>query len=484
MRLKLIAGNLVIVLLVGLGSYWVVRTQLRGELLRDLKDGIGHDSELLANSWRAEGSRLADWVAKRAASQSVVRVFAASGEANRRSRGFEAAQEVSRWFQDPARGRHERPHVVALIDETGRVIARDTDPNRMYGEPLLGQLRMLRSVFRRGSTRYGVWRLDDKLLQVGAAPVRNEEGSIVGALVVGYDLSNGYAQREAKLAGHDVLFLTEQGIYSTSTTVALRDEIEKALFSAPLDAETQAALAGKPTLPWAAELSGGAYVGVTSVLPRARSASAGFVLLAAEEDHTGLASIADVILWLTLLGGMGVAIYGYMAANNIMAPIEQMEDDLLAVINGRNDVRLEVETPELGGLSYRINQLINMFTGVAEEDDEGRAVTSSGGWEAVSITGPEPAQRSSAPGTLRETDPEVTELASMPEGQYFDQLYANYVAAKQSVGEDVSGVPRDRFIDRIRGNADHLAKKHGASMVRFKVEIVGGQVNLKPIIVR
>ena len=29
MRLKLIAGNLVIVLLVGLGSYFVVRTQLR-----------------------------------------------------------------------------------------------------------------------------------------------------------------------------------------------------------------------------------------------------------------------------------------------------------------------------------------------------------------------------------------------------------------------------------------------------------------------
>lgn len=482
MRLKLVAGNLAIVLLVGLGSYWVVRTQLRDELLRELEEGIGDDAELFARSWRADGSRLADSVAKRAAGQTVERVFMASGEANRRKRAFEAAQEVSAWFKDPARGRHERPHVVAVVDETGRVIARDTDPNRMFGEPLLGQLRILRSVFKRGSTRYGVWRYDGKLLQVGAAPVRNDEGSIVGALIVAYDLSNGYAKREARLTGHDVLFLTSDGIYSTSTSVAVRDALEGALFAPPLDAETEAALAGKPTLPWAAELRGSQYVGVTSSLPRGRSAGAGFVLLAPHDEHTQLASIADMILWLTLFGVLGVVIYGYMVANNIMAPIEQMEDDLLAVINGRSDVRLEVETDELGGLSYRINQLINLFTGVAEEDDEGRAVTSSGGWEAVSITGPDPSSRASSVEN-RTPDPEAAELAELSEADYLAQLYADYVAAKQSVGEDVSGVPEDRFTDRIRDNAGHLVRKHGARMVRFKVETIGDQVNLRPIII-
>ena len=84
-------------------------------------------------------------------------------------------------------------------------------------------------------------------------------------------------------------------------------------------------------------------------------------------------------------------------ANNVMDPIEQMEDDVLAVINGRGDVRLEIETPELGGLAYRVNQLINLYTGVAEEDDEGRAVTSSGGWEAVGTTGPGSAAEESVP---------------------------------------------------------------------------------------
>ena len=60
MRLKLIAGNLIIVLLMGLGSYLAVRTQLRAELVRELKDGIGDDSELFGRSWRADGARLAE----------------------------------------------------------------------------------------------------------------------------------------------------------------------------------------------------------------------------------------------------------------------------------------------------------------------------------------------------------------------------------------------------------------------------------------
>ena len=483
MRLKLIAGNLIIVLLVGLGSYLVVRTQLRTELVRELKDGIGDDSELFGRSWRADGARLAEGVSRRAASKSVKTVFTASGDANRRRRAFDAAQEVSRWFGDPARGRSERPHIVTVIDETGRVIARDTDPNRMFKEPLLSQVSVLRGVFKRGGPRYGVWRHDRKLLQIGVAPVRNEEGGIVGALLVGYDLSNGYAQREAKLVGHDLLFITREGIYSTSTSVDVRNALEGALYGEPLDVDTNAALRGKPTLPWTTELLHEAYVGVTARLPMSGNTEAGYVMLARQDKHTELASLADVILWLTLLGFLAVAIYGYIIANSIMEPIEHMEDDLLAVINGRGDVRLEVETPELGGLSYRINQLINLYTGVAEEDEEGRAVTSSGGWEAVSVSGSDSTTGESLPSADEKPDPEAAALAAVPEGEYYAQLYADYVAAKRSLGEDASGVPQERFVDRIRGNADHLATKHGARMVRFRVETIGGQVNLKPVVI-
>jgi hypothetical protein len=372
---------------------------------------------------------------------------------------------------------------VAVIDETGRVIARDTDPNRMFGEPLLNQVPVLRTVLTRGAPRYGVWHHQGKLLQVGVAAVRNDQGGVVGALLVGYDLSNGFAKREARLVGHDLLFIMAERIYSTSTPVDVRDALQASLYSSPLANGTKAALQGKPTLPWTATLAGDEYVGVTATLPMARGVEAGYVVLADHGKHTALAGVANMILWFTLLGLLGVATYGLIIANNIMEPIEQMEDDILAVINGRGDVRLEVETVELGGLSYRVNQLINLFTGVAEEDDEGRAVTSSGGWEAVSATGPEPGSRLSSAGVIEGDDQHAAALAAVPEAQYYASLYQDYVAAKRSVGEDVSNIPQERFIQRIKGNAAHLQQKHGAQMVRFEVETIGGQVNLKPLVI-
>ena len=419
MRLKLIAGNLVVVLLVGLGSYLVVRTQLRSELSRELEDRIGDDSELFARSWRADGARLAEGVGNRATSNSVRNVFTALGEANQRRRAYEAAQDVSKWFKDPARGRGERPHIVAVIDETGRVIARDTDRNRMYGDPLLNSVPSLRRVLQRGASRYGVWAHEDKLLQVGVAAVRNDQGGVVGALLVGYDLSNGFAKQEARLIGHDLLFVLGDRIYSTSTAVDVRDALQEALYSPPLDNGTLAALQGKPTLPWMTTLAGHKYVGTTAALPMARGVEAAYVVLADQAKHMALAGVANMILWFTLLGIAGVAIYGYIIANSLMEPIEQMEDDILAVINGRGEVRLDVDTPELGGLSYRVNQLINLFTGVAEEDEEGRAVTSSGGWESVSISGPGFASRSSSAGPVQTDDPEASALAAVPEKQYY-----------------------------------------------------------------
>ena len=457
--------------------------QLETGLTRVLEERIDEDSELFARSWRADGARLAEAVSNRASSGAVRQVFTASGEAKRRHRAFAAAQAASKWFADPARERLGRPHIVALVDETGRVIARDTDPNRMVGQSLLGAIPVLRDVLRTGSPRHGVWLEQDKLVQVGVSAVRTKDGGVVGALLVGYDLSNGFAKREAALIGHDLVFITADRIYSTSTSVGVRNELQQALYSPPLESTTRGGLKGRRTAPWKALLRGEHYVGVTAALPDASGLDAGYVVLAHQGKSTALADVATMILWLTLLGVIAVAAYGFIMANNVMTPIERMEDDILAVINGRSDVRLEVETPELGGLSYRINQLINLLMGVAEEDEEGRAVTSSGGWEAVSSPSQEFPPARPLTGPIESDDPDAEALAAQPEEEYYLQLFRDYLAAKEAVGEDVTSIPEDRFVQRIRGNAEHLVKKHGARMVRFKVETIGGQVNLKPVVI-
>lgn len=481
MRLKFIAGNMIVVLLVGLASYLVVRTQLRSALEKEVDDRISSDAELVSRSWRLSGTELANHALSRASSRPVRQALLnAVGERERRSRAFSAVQGVSGWFQEPARGRGEKPTIVLIADETGSVVARDTDKNRLFGFALSQELPLVASVLSNGAPRFGVWPREDKLLQIGVAAVRNDDGGVVGVLLVGYDLSNGFAQQEAEVLGRDVAFITSEKVYSSSTSAAVREALVNLLYSDDNRAGTQAALSRQRNAPWAAELDGDEYLGMTAALPDTGKLSAGYVVLANKTEKRAPLSSANAILILTLLGLIGVAVYGLIVANSFLNPLEAIEEDVLAVINGRTDVRLDDESPEFGGLAYRINQLINLFTGVAEEDAEGRAVTSSGGWPAVDASGPEiPA----ASVDSADADPDVAALAAEPEDRYFARLYQEYVAAKQAVGEDVSNISQERFIQRLRGNAEHLMKKHDSRMVRFKVETVGSQVNLKPVVV-
>ena len=100
------------------------------------------------------------------------------------------------------------------------------------------------------------------------------------------------------------------------------------------------------------------------------------VLLAALPSS--LVGSVSGLLWPVLaIGGLGlllVVVGGVLLGNYISAPISELEDGLLAIINGQSDLRFQLEHPELGGLVFRINSLLNAMMGVAEDttDDQGR----------------------------------------------------------------------------------------------------------------
>ena len=485
MRLKLMAGNMVVLLLVGLASYLLVKGQLDGKLAAEIDGRINADAQLLSQSLTLAGTELTQYVQNRAQTSGVRQALVAVGEKEQRQRAHSAAQDVAAWFGNSAR-RSEKPDIVAVLDETGRVIARDTDPNRMFGRSLMKELPTLRSVIEKGVALYDVWSRDGKLLQVGLAPVRTAQGGMLGALLVGYDLSNGFAKREAARLGRDVMFLSDSGVYSTSTSVGVKDGLQALLFG-KLEGATRQALDGKTSSPWTAEVAGDEYVGVTGSLSNVSSLKAAFAVVANKTKHMSMSSVVNAIPILTLLGLLGLGVYGSIVANSLIKPLEQIEEDILGVINGQTNRRVEVQSDEFGGLAYRINQLINLFTGVAEEDDEGRAVISSGVWAAAQMqTTPDQQDPTMEAGDSPDpaSDPDADRLAAEPEGAYFARLYNEYVAAKQAAGEDVSNVTQDRFIQRLKGNEGHLLKRHGARMIRFKVVTKGGQVDLQPVIIK
>jgi len=405
--------------------------------------------------------------------------YNAFDEQRRRQTAHDRSNEIASWFQDPARGRGGRPDITLLTDETGRVIARDQDLNRMAGAAIVNDIPTLRTVLEDGVARHDGWFKsdEDKLLRVAMAPVRNVEGGVIGALVVGYDISNGLAAREAEVLGRSVAILREGNVYSSSLEGALADSLQSSLFG-DMESTTNAALQGTPSSPWTLQVGDAEYIGVTAPLPETPSVQAAFAVLGNRTAEMELASVSMVILMLMGVGVLGVLIYGFIIGSSFLRPVEAIEEGVLTVINGRTDYRIDVQSSEFGGLAYRINQLINVFTGVEETDEEGHSVGGGGAnWEGAAA----PTQSDA---TTNEDEGLAAQLAAEPEDAYHERIYQEYVAAKKAAGEDVSNIPKDRFIGRLQKNAQNLVQKHGCRMVRFQVQTKGNQVILRPVIIR
>ena len=498
MRLKIIAGNLVAVLLLGLVSYAVVGSDLRHDVTNKLSAQIGNDRVLLDRSLRLTAREFVDVVKQRASESDLRAVFAAIDEEGRRTRAYEAAERSSAWFGDPARGPRGRPHLVVVTDDDGKVLARDADRNRMYGTQLDAAMPAVRATLRDGESRHDVWRKDDegKLLEFAVAPIRGASGEIVGSLVVGYDLSNGLARNEGKrLGGRDVAFLVDDKVYSSSLDESVAKQLRAHLFG-PAKPVTDAALGGTVSPTWVAKIGDSEFAGVLAPMPEVHAARVAYAVLADRTDAAkDVAGPTKIILALTLVFSLVVLAYGFVVGNTIVRPIEEIEEGVLAVINGNTEVRLDTKNADLGGLAYRINQLLNVFTGVseaaAEEDDEQgpSPAASSVDWKDTAftdasgsgvLTPPSPPSGASEP----IDDPQVAaRLAGEAEGAYYKRIFGEYAAAKRALGEAFT-VPEERFTQRLKGNEQALAQKHGVRAVRFLVQTQGGQVILQPVLLR
>lgn len=495
MRTKMIAGNVVAVLLVGVVSYFVVSSQLEATFLESVDSRIGSHVSLFDQLWRLQGRELAEQAVEQARENDTADVFTALDEAAQRQRAYERATEVLEWLGRRNRNGRGAAEIAVITDDRGVVIARSQDRNRMHGDNLGRELSSVSRVIETGEPAIDVWRLEEgqtKYLQIAIAAIRDPDGSILGALVVGYDMSNGMAQRLGDMLGRDVAFVSDGAIGGSSMEGAPREALGSALFEQQA-AATTAALAedGATSDAFSAELGDDQYAAMVAPLSYSPSADVAYVVLGNRSEARSKASPVNTILIMTVLGILAVLIYGFLLGNSFIKPIEQMEEGVLAVINGRTDLRLDIESAELGGLAYRINQLLNVFTGTPEEDEDGRVSSPPEAWAGTqSALATKPDAEPAAPqggggGQGEDEDPELAaKLAAEPEDAYYARIYREYVAAKEAAGENVSNITEDRFIQRLQANEKSLVKKHGCRMVRFQVQTRGTQVNLRPVIIR
>ena len=377
MRSKIIAVNAGIVIVIALLTYVLLQTSLReivanpGERKKEVAQALRAASAQLA----LDALRMERWLERSATAESARNVLA-MGTPEARS---EAATAEANRLRDAAVSEpmfaKMAPSLVLFVDAQGVAVGRNGSA-LMRGEQVASGYPLLAESLKSGHTGSGLWINKQRQEQMLAsfAPLRAENGTVVGAIVVGTPLSDERLTRTSDLtSGQTLIFalVSEKGVDAIADSAASAEELKSAADASVAAAARQAVSAG--SISSADAVLDDRLFGAAPIDGYGKTEA---VLIAA--IPSSLVGNVSSLLWPVLaIGGLGLVLViagGTLLGNYISAPISELEDGLLAIINGQSDLRFQLEHPELGGLVFRINSLLNAMMGVAEDttDEQGR----------------------------------------------------------------------------------------------------------------
>lgn len=480
MRWKIIVVNAGVLIVVGLLTFVLLWTSLSDILANpaERKQEVEQALRAASSQLSLDGLRLERWLERRSSSDALRSVYSV-GSPQARS---EAATGEANRLRDAAVGEpafaRMAPTLVLFVDAQGIVLGRNGSV-LMRGENLAAVYPSLASTLKEGTTGSGIWvnRERQEQLLASFAPIAGDDGKSLGAVVVGTPLNDERLARTSELTSGHPLILAIVG----ETT------LEFVAKSPRGDAATVSAASG-PTIASAAKMAvasggivraesgGDRILGATPVLGYG-GPSAVLIAGVAASRVGSVWSLLWPVFAVTGLGLVLVIIAGNLLGNYISGPVSELEDGLLAIINGNSALRFQIEHDELGGLVFRINSLLNALMGVPEDttDDQGRP---SHGPRAQDFQEALSVDESAVAGAA---DPSVAQaLASEPAETYFRRLFEEYISAKRQLGDPVDHITFEAFSAKIRLSEQEMTQKHGRP-VRYQVQLRGNSVVLNAV---
>lgn len=474
MRNKIILVNALVVLIVGLLAFAIVRTQLSAATSshEQLKRSAQRDALGVSAKLQLDGLRAERWLAAKAA-EPATRQLLSKATADARA---DAARQLADQIANAAPGAiGSKPTLVAVVDSTGKILGRNnSDLGR--GDDVASTYPAFKEALAKGAPGSDVWtdvkRADQYIASY--SPVRDDANHVM-MLVLGVPLNDALARVTEASTGRGVLLVNDKGEVLATTPTA--EDVKSAIKAASADVKNAIA-------------NGNVVAGVSNGLTFAAAPLDGFgdkktaLVAAAPGSLLEGGSIPYSILGAMALGLILVVAGGWFLGNYISQPIATLEEGLLAILNGQSDKRFELDHAELGGLAFRIDQLLNQLMGVEEDntDDEGRvskAPTAANFGEALSVDRSQGGAPQAAPaaGGAAGAGVDPARLAAEPQEQYYERLYREYIAAKRSLGEQVDHITDAAFRSRIQGMESDASAKHGRP-VRYQVQSNGREVVL------
>ncbi|MBX3190271.1 MAG: cache domain-containing protein [Labilithrix sp.] len=469
MRNKIIAVNAVIVLIVGLLAFAIVRTQLAAEISStdQLKRSARRDVAGAAAQLQLDGLRAERWLATKAAEPAT---RSALSKATPEARGDAARQLADQIASAAASALGAKPTIVAVVDNAGKIVGRNgSDLNR--GDDVAGAYPPFKEAIAKAHPGSDVWAEKGRSDQYIAsyAPVREESGRAAGMLVLGVAINDALARVGDATTGRGVLLVNAAGDTVANTSNA-GDDVKAAVQAGAADVK-----AALTTGNYTASGSGEIIFAVAPLAGFGDGQRTAVVAAAPPSLLPGAGAIPLSILGAMALGLILVFAGGWFLGNYISRPIAALEEGLLMILNGQTDKRFELDHAELGGLAFRIDQLLNQLMGVEEDntDDEGRvskAPTAANFGEALSVD-------KSGGHAAQSADVDASKLAAEPAEAYYARLYREYINAKKALGEQVDHITDAAFKSRIQGMEQDATSKHGRP-VRYHVQSNGREVVL------
>ena len=467
MRLKIVAIFSLVVLAVAGLAFALSRAAVTAMVAPDAA-AAPRTLEAASAQLQVEGLSTERWLSGRVADPAAREPFAA-GTANARS---EAATSVADKINEAAASAPElfgvRASLVLLVDAQGVVLGRNGS-KQLRGDNLAVAYPSLKTALEGGVASTDIWvnRERNEQLFASFAPVRAADGKIVGAVVFASSITDErLTSASEKTSGNPIAIAVKSG--NALELVAKSNGFSGELASAV--AQNQAAEAGMQALSAAKaiDLPGlpAGHVGLARALGGYGDGKRA-VLIAISAPPAK--SVGSALLWpalgAALFGLLLAVIAGYLMDAYLSKPVAEIEDGLLAIMNGQTNRRLDLEHAVLGGIVFRINSLLNQLFGVSEDDtdEEGR-----------------PSRAPSAKGltaALSVDERVVTQAAIDPSGALFSEsveayhkrVFDEYLAAKRGVGDPTDHITFAHFLERLRSSEAEMTQKTGKP-VRFRVE--------------
>jgi hypothetical protein len=487
MKIGLVAAAVLLVFT--LGVYSIITRDLKESVIREVEADVARAQRMHQSIARLESLDFANLVAGLSHQPSVAAIFDKTDETGRRQAAYEQCERLNASLQKGAR----KADIVAILDSSGKVIARDLNVNAMYGEDLRAKYPAVDSALR-GEPTKDVWTFSGRMTRIAVAPVIKADGSVRGALLVGYVLTARDAQLKHDLLGVEVAYFHDGKVHTSSFVSEGSGEgakedgnrtqaLNAVLFQAGDKPGPQALQKGAATDLFHFTLDGDEYAAVAAPLfGNAFDKTSGVVVMSSvSEEMEQVSGIGFKVLAFGVLAILIAVGASVMTALRFIKPLDKIELGVAEIINGNIDYTFKPVGPDFEGLSNGLNVMMARLLGrdepnedaVEEEADEAQR------WRSEQMLVEEITPASAGPESS--TDPAVQALGQENEAIYFARVFGEYVAALKSQGKPTVGITVQAFTTKLRLIEGGLKQKWKCRSVRFRVVTVGDQVSLKPI---